>query len=126
LQRSPASWREQTQRSAQGPDRSTLIAFADELPIGISALYRDGVGSESGELLQVWVDPAYRGKGVAGKILDLLLLWAQENDFRRVVAVVTFENARAQSFYRKVGFVPAHSPAHESADGIVLVHELTS
>ena len=33
VQRSAESWREQAERSAQGPDRATFIVFSDGLPV---------------------------------------------------------------------------------------------
>ena len=39
LRRSPESWSEQADSTAQGSDRSTFIAFSGDLPIGIAALY---------------------------------------------------------------------------------------
>jgi hypothetical protein len=65
LQRSAESWRKQAERTAQGTDRATLIAFFEELPIGLAALYRRDDNADVGELLQVWVSAKYRGTTVA-------------------------------------------------------------
>jgi len=40
--RTPESWAEQADSTAQGSDRSTFIALCGDVPIGIAALYRTG------------------------------------------------------------------------------------
>ena len=60
LQRSAESWREQAQRTTQGTDRATFIAFSDDMPIGMAALYRREDKADVGELLQVWIGSEYR------------------------------------------------------------------
>jgi len=104
LKRSPESWSEQADNSAGGPDRATFIAFSGDSPIGLAALYRDKEGADTGEVLQVWVSPEYRGKGVAVSIMDALFRWARENGFRRVKAGINPGNIRAVRFYLKYGF----------------------
>ena len=105
LQRSDQSWREQVESSALGSDRATFIAFANHVPIGIAALYRDQENSDTGELLQVWVHPEFRGTTVIWDLLDTIFQWAAENNFRKVIAGVTNENTRALKFYAKYGFL---------------------
>lgn len=104
LQRTAASWRQQADGTVQGTDRATFLAFAAGRPVGITALYRDENRADVGELLQVWVEPAFRGRGVAGELLELILAWARENGFGRVVARVMEGNERALAFYDKHGF----------------------
>ncbi len=104
LTRSAESWREQADSTAEGSDRATFIAFTAASPIGIAALYRDPASMDTGEVLQVWVSPKHRGKGVAVYMMDAICRWAGENGFRRVLATVTQGNARALRFYRKYGF----------------------
>ena len=120
LQRSPESWREQAERTAQGADRATFIAFSDEVPIGMAALYRREEQAQAGELLQVWVSADYRGTTVAWDLMDSIFQWASENDFRKIIAGVTKENTRALKFYVKYGF----SMMEETAGGVYLVKEI--
>jgi len=104
LNRSYESWSEQADSTAQGSDRATFIAFSGDLPIGIAALYRDKGRIEVGEVLQVWVAPEYRGKGVALDLMNSVFQWAGENGFRKIMATITKGNTRALRFYRKYGF----------------------
>ena len=121
LKRSDESWREQAASSAQGSDRATFIAFSDDLPIGIAALYRDKDRMEVGEVLQVWLAPEFRGTGVAQTMLDAVFQWASENSFRTVLATITKGNERARQFYRKYGFKDLDGAAIDSAGDWVLL-----
>lgn len=117
IQRSAESWREQADRSALGSDRATFIAFSDDVPIGIAALYRIEDKIDSGELLQVWISPEYRGTKVTWDLMDTIFNWAGENNFRNVIAGVTKANSRALKFYAKYGF----STGEETSEGVYLV-----
>ena len=121
VNRSAASWREQANGTAQGSNRATFIAFSDDLPIGIAALYRDEDRMELGEVLQVWVAPAFRGKGVAQKIFDAVFQWAGENSFRTILVRITKGNERALQFYRKYGFKDLDPAAIDNAGDWVLL-----
>lgn len=121
LCRTADSWAEQADSAAQGSARATLFAFADDAPIGIAALYRNGEGSGEGELLQMWVSPEYRSRGVAINLLDTVFEWAENNGFRTVVAKVAKGNARALRFYQKYGFRLARKVGFDSADDSVVL-----
>ena len=117
LQRSEETWREKTDSTAQGTDRATFIAFSDDVPMGMAALFRIKGQAEIGELMQVWVAPEYRGTSAAWDLMDAIFKWAGENYFRKVIAGVTKVNARALTFYIKYGF----SMMEETSEGVYLV-----
>ncbi|NLE77099.1 MAG: GNAT family N-acetyltransferase [Chloroflexi bacterium] len=110
-QRSLESWREQADSTAQGRDRATFIAFCGEAPIGLAALYRTAADPNVGELLQVWVSPPHRGRGVALALTDALLQWARASGFRTALAAVAQGNSRALRLYRRCGFTSASAPS---------------
>jgi RimJ/RimL family protein N-acetyltransferase len=120
VQRSAESWREQAERTTQGTDRATFIAFSDDIPIGMTALYRSEDNVDVGELLQVWVSPEHRGTRLAWDLIDAIFEWARENSFRKIIAGVTKGNGRALKFYIKYGF----SIMEETSTGVYLVKEV--
>ena len=120
LQRSAETWREKTESTAQGTNGATFIAFSNDLPIGMAALFRIKDQAEVGELMQLWIAPEYRGTSAAWDLLDTIFDWAVENDFRKIIAGVTKVNARALKFYVKYGF----SIMEESSEGVYLVKEV--
>ena len=124
LRRSPESWSEQADSTAQGSDRATFIAFSGDSQIGIAALYRNPEGTDVGEVLQVWVAPEYRGKGVAFDLMDAVSQWASENGFQMIIATIMKENTRAIKFYRKYGFDLADGVSLDGPDNPVLMKEI--
>ncbi len=102
--RSHESWVEQADGAAEGPDRAIFLAFDSAHPIAMAALYRDGMHGRTGELLQMWVSPDYRGRRIAAELLDAVFEWASYNGFTEVRAAVTRTNQRALGFYLKYGF----------------------
>jgi ribosomal protein S18 acetylase RimI-like enzyme len=126
LRRTPESWREQADSTACGPDRATFLAVSDEFPIGIVALYRLCRGSDTGELMQMWIAPEYRGHGIAKRIMDVAFQWAGNNYFRAVVAKVARNNARALRLYREYGFAPAKRGLSNHLDPVVLIKQIKS
>jgi RimJ/RimL family protein N-acetyltransferase len=79
MRQTPESWREQADTTARGSDRATFLAFSDESPIGIIALYRLGRESDTGELIQMWIAPEYRGRGIAKRMIDIAFQWAGQS-----------------------------------------------
>lgn len=126
LRRSAESWREQAESTAQGRDRATFIAFSEEAPIGIAALYRLEGQVVVGEVLQVWVAPEFRGNRIARDLMDVLFNWAGENNFCRIKVGVTKVNARALKFYTKYGFSVIEESTPKNFAGVYLVKDVNT
>jgi GNAT superfamily N-acetyltransferase len=75
---------------------------------------RDGwvgmaVGSRSADepdahLYGMWVDPAWRGRGVGGSLVHAVVDWARSWGARAVLLGVTERNDGAARFYERLGF----------------------
>jgi GNAT superfamily N-acetyltransferase len=87
-------------------------------------LYRDKERIEVGELLQMWVCPECRSKGVAIEMMDAIFQWAGENGFRTVLASVKKGNERARRFYRKYGFKLADGASLDGPDDPIFVKNI--
>jgi RimJ/RimL family protein N-acetyltransferase len=124
VNRSFESWCDQADSTAQGSDRATFIAFSGDEPVGIAAIYRDEKRSNVGEILQVWVAPEYRGKGIALDLIDTVFHWAGRNGFREIMATITKGNMRAQRLYQKYGFKLVYGALLEGADDPVLLKKI--
>jgi ribosomal protein S18 acetylase RimI-like enzyme len=67
------------------------------------------VGSRTGEestghLYAMWVDPAWRTRGVGARLVREVLVWAGSWGARSVVLGVTETNDGASRFYERLGF----------------------
>jgi len=98
------SWRTQVEEAANGKDRAIFIVYDNDQPVGLAGLYRDDKESHVGELIQVWVSPAFRGGPIAGQLIEAVATWARMEKFKTIKALVKKESYRALSFYRKCGF----------------------
>ena len=56
------------------------------------------------ELKRLYVDAAWKGRGIAQRLMDHYTAWAANYEFRYLWLGVWEENFRAQAFYRKYGF----------------------
>jgi len=123
LRRTPESWSEQADKSAEGPDRATFLLFSDDEPVGIAALYRDVKVLDMGEVIQVWVSPEVRGTGAAEILMEAVFSWAREQGFRRILAGINHGNVRALRFYQRLGFKLEHE-TKEDGTGSFLVKDV--
>jgi len=121
LVRSDESWREQVEENATGEDCALFLAFAEDAAIGLAGIYRDEADREKGELCQVWVAPTHRHAGVAIALMDAVIAWAEEREFRRTLATIRGGNERALRFYRHYGFQDAKGESGPLPGDTVLV-----
>lgn len=103
LSRDLNSWSNQADSTAQGKDRATYIIESSK-PLGIAAIYGDEAPSSEGELIQVWVAPELRGRGVIISLLDGLFLWASRSGLTSIRTEVYKSNTRAIRCYENYGF----------------------
>lgn len=83
-------------------DGASVLAYAGEEPVAMGAAwpYADGRAM----IVAMWTDPAWRGRGLATRVLDALVQWAREHD-RRPDLWVTDGNPEARRVYERYGFV---------------------
>ncbi|MGH3429128.1 MAG: GNAT family N-acetyltransferase, partial [Terriglobales bacterium] len=83
-----------------------FIALVGDRPIGVAAgMHRDDVEYRR-ELLSMWVDPDWRGAGVAAELVVAVQDWAKNNGANLLKLCVADGNDRARRFYEKLGFTP--------------------
>jgi GNAT superfamily N-acetyltransferase len=88
-----------------------LLAWVDERPVGLlilenhldSPLFRHHSWIE---LVALYVRAAYRGTGLARRMMDEAQLWAVERGAERIQLYVTATNEYARAFYRHCGWKP--------------------
>ena len=57
------------------------------------------------ELISMWVNPAYRARGIGRRLVERVIDWARERGARRISLRVTQGNDSAASLYVRCGFV---------------------
>ena len=93
-------WRQRLARRAQ------FVVSAGGSSVGTAAGARSQDGT-SADLISMWVDPAWRGRGVGDLLVRDVLAWAERKRIGEVRLWVTDGNRRAERLYRRHGFVPS-------------------
>jgi ribosomal protein S18 acetylase RimI-like enzyme len=102
--RTEDEWRDWLGRA----DGARLIAYVDDEPAGIAAVYlrqeeRDDPGPVP-ELVSMWVHPGHRKSGVGRALVDEVVAWVAQHGFDEVRLMVAAENDAAERFYERIGF----------------------
>ncbi len=56
-------------------------------------------------ILEIFVDPKFRGKGIGNRLMELAEKFAEEKKIKKVVLNVANNNKIASSLYKKMGYV---------------------
>jgi ribosomal protein S18 acetylase RimI-like enzyme len=86
--------------------RVGYVALAGDVVIGYIAGHRTTRHGCAGEVQYLFVAPAYRRRGIATALLQLLAEWFQEQAGQRVCVCVDADSPAAQPFYESVGASP--------------------
>ncbi len=101
--RSDEEWRDAARRGESGDRWATFVADASGVFVGMAtgALGDDGVA----ELLQMWVEPSARRKGVGARLCQAVIEWARGTAAPLLRLAVNDTDPAAVALYRSVGFV---------------------
>ena len=91
----------------------TLLAQEARDVVGVVSGQR--VGERWVELISMWVAPAARGTGVAGRLIAEVVAWAAGQG-RATYLMVRSDNVRARRSYERAGFVDTGVPQGWPAD----------
>lgn len=96
--------REERWRSRLGIAGShNVVASVDDRPAGmVSGIPARTV--DTTELISLWVRPAVRGQGVAGRLVEEIRSWAVGTGSSALRLSVIEDNVPARAFYRRQGF----------------------
>lgn len=96
-------------REILDPNRMIAIAWSDNQAAGFFHLLKSKPdpcvhGVRPIELLRLYVDSRFQGKGVGFALMEKAIQIAREEDFQTLWLGVWERNFRAQDFYKKFGF----------------------
>lgn len=91
------------------PARIIEMAWCGDQAVGFFHLWKCApdpsvTGPKPIEVLRLYVDSGWHGKGVAAALMARIILIAQAEGFQTLWLGVGEQNYRAQKFYRKHGF----------------------
>jgi RimJ/RimL family protein N-acetyltransferase len=99
------TWRDWVAEAAAGNEKTLFVAEEDGRWLGVVGGFAR-VNPLEVQLISMWVDPAARGRGVAGDLIRAVARWALGRGSARVVLFVQEANAPARQLYARAGFRP--------------------
>ncbi len=95
-----ASWQARASSGRQ------FFALDGERVVGTAAGWAEPVGPADARcLVGMWVDPEYRGHGLAGRLVDAVASWARADGARTLRLEVALGNSAARAAYLRRGFL---------------------
>ena len=82
--------------------KQVVVAYVHDIPVGCGAIKE--FASDAMEVKRMFVRPESRGKGIAGKILAELEIWAFEMGYSKCVLETGKRQAEAVALYMKSGY----------------------
>ena len=111
-------------------DSAVFLAFAGDpaQPIGMAGGFLRDEPHLDVRVFGVWLDPAARGQGIAGRLMAEVTAWAQATGRTRLTLCVMESSTAAIGLYRGLGFeeegCAAPSRVHEGASELAMALRL--
>jgi putative acetyltransferase len=94
--------------------KNVVVLFENEQAVACGAIKE--YAPQVFEIKRMYTDPNYRGKGLAGKILDELFIWAKELSVEKLILETGLKQPEAIRLYEKNGF--QHIPNYGQYEGV--------
>ncbi|PKB18105.1 GNAT family N-acetyltransferase [Flavobacterium sp. 5] len=79
-----------------------IVCYQDDVAIGCGAFKE--YDSKTVEIKRMFIDPDYRGKGIASTVLGALETWAKEFNYNSFILETGKNNPVAIALYKKSGY----------------------
>jgi GNAT superfamily N-acetyltransferase len=119
--RTDAEWQERTSAGASGPDEVAVAAVVEDEWVGMARGYLE---SPAAHLIAVYVQPAWRGRGIGRAVSEAVVAWAQERGASQILLSVSDWNEGARRVYERLGFAATGVTASLPWDASVTESEM--
>ncbi len=97
------------------PDiKTAIIIYDDSTPVAIGCFKEYNI--DTAEIKRMYVDKAYRGKGISKIVLNELERWAIENGFQYSILETSIHFNVAQTLYKQAGYIVI--PNYDQYEGL--------
>jgi ribosomal protein S18 acetylase RimI-like enzyme len=101
---SEAEWRQRTDALATSSAAAMFVVEERGVLLGCTGLHGDGGGAMT--VVSVWIAPAWRGLGLAGRLMEAAASWARGQGASHLTLLVIADNEAARRTYVRAGFRP--------------------
>ncbi|RKI40962.1 GNAT family N-acetyltransferase [bacterium D16-51] len=104
--------------------QQAIVIYEGNKAIGGGAIRR--YSEEDVELKRVFVHTEYQGQGIGSKLVSLLIEWAAELGYKRMILETGELLAESCAVYRKLGFkvIPNYGPYVDMKESLCMAKEL--
>ena len=104
--------------------QEAIVVYDGRKAIGGGAIRR--YDDETAELKRIFVRPEYQGRGVGTKLVSLLLEWAEELGYQRIILETGELLAESCAVYQKLGFqvIPNYGPYVDMPESLCMEKDL--
>jgi RimJ/RimL family protein N-acetyltransferase len=120
-----AAWAARLRHILARPGNAVLVARSDGQVLGMACFGIQVEDASCGGMWGVYVVEAQRGTGLAGRLIAEGIRWLQGCGLHRLTARVAAPNARAISFYRRLGFAIGPADAVLRPGSAIPVHPIS-
>jgi GNAT superfamily N-acetyltransferase len=101
VKRTDAEWQERAAAGAAGLSEVAVVAVVDGAWVGTARGYLE---PPAAHLIAVYVQPAWRGRGIAQQVSQAVVEWARERGAGEILLSVSDWNEGARRVYQRLGF----------------------
>lgn len=104
--------------------REAIVVYEDNKPIGGGAIRR--YNDEDIELKRVFVHPECQGRGIGTELVSMLVEWATELGYKRIVLETGKILSEACAVYKKLGFhvISNYGPYVDMPESLCMAKDL--
>jgi GNAT superfamily N-acetyltransferase len=99
-----SDWADRAAAGSTSVDRATWFAVDEDRVIGVAGGYRERAELPDLDLVSMWIDPEYRGRGVGRQLVAEVIAWARDSGAESLSLWVTRGNEPADRLYVAMGF----------------------
>ena len=104
--------------------REAIVVYDNGKPVGGGAIRR--YDDENIELKRVFVHNEYQGQGIGSRLVSLLIEWAAQLGYRRMILETGELLAESCAVYKKLGFavIPNYGPYADMPESLCMAREI--
>lgn len=104
--------------------QEAIVVYEDDKAVGGGAIRR--YDDENIELKRVFVHPEYQGRGIGSELVSLLIEWATELGYKRMILETGELLAESCAVYKKLGFqvIPNYGPYVDMPESLCMAKDL--
>lgn len=99
-------WEDFAVKSEMAETQVTLVVVDDARWLAMTSCFLDKQEPHTAWLVQMWVEPESRGRGLGRRLVEAAADWARARGVTRLKTSVSEGNASAEALYEAVGFHP--------------------